>query len=506
LGTQTPQIDVSRAFALAAQQRQQALSQQATEHSMRLEDERLRMAQDEAAQRRKLQAFQMSQMQGERNALADYNKAYAANPNDPNAISKLAAYPEMESRILALRNQMSENDKAAFDQKMLRNARRAQYVMGFEGDAKTQAWQQSLKDAADHGDISPEQFQQLSQQPPNDLMLHNIQSQAVPIQELYRAQEPTAEMRNLKAAGIEPTSPQGRTALLGGKKFQKTDDGRIAVFDPAGGEPQYITPPQPEGGGGSGYLSDAAAMDLATQYNLGDKSVLTGLGTRDIGNKNRAKVLEFAQKLRGETGTSAEDLFNRRVEYGGKVAAERVGATQERKMETAAKELESFIPAARGVIERLPRTSFLPWNRLVQAYQENTLNPDQAELHARTQAIINAYAAIIGRGSNVVTVSAQQHAESLLNTAGNAESYNRVLDTLAQEAELAVKAPGQAREENRLRASGGGGAPSGNAPPSGGGAPIRVNSADEARQLIQSGKLKSGDHFTDENGIDRVVH
>jgi hypothetical protein len=35
---------------------------------------------------------------------------------------------------------------------------------------------------------------------------------------------------------------------------------------------------------------------------------------------------------------------------------------------------------------------------------------------------------------------------------------------------------------------------------------VRVNSAQEAQSLIQSGKLKSGDHFTDENGIDRVVH
>jgi hypothetical protein len=36
--------------------------------------------------------------------------------------------------------------------------------------------------------------------------------------------------------------------------------------------------------------------------------------------------------------------------------------------------------------------------------------------------------------------------------------------------------------------------------------PLKVSSPDEARQLIQSGQLKPGDHFTDEHGIDRIVH
>jgi hypothetical protein len=459
LGVQSPTIDIARPFAMAAQLRREQLAEEQARHSMGIEDQRLAMERQQAAQRNSLIQLQLSQQRGEQNALTEYSK----DPSAPGAVDKLSRYPEVQSHVLAVRGQMAEGERQQFDQKMMRNARRAQYVMGLQGDAKTQGWQESLKDAADHGDIPPQQFQQLSQQPPNDLLLHNIISQAVPIQELYKAQEPTAEVRNLKAAGIEPTSPEGRTALTGGKllpKFEKTYDGRLLRIDAMGGEATDVTPPLPEGTQGSGYLSDEAAMNLAKRYNMGETDVLQGLGTRDVGNKNRAKVIEFSQKLQKQGGISPEDIYNRRIEFGGKKTAERVGATQERKMEIASAELQQFIPAARGVIERLPRTSFLPFNQLIQLYQRNALNPDQAELMARTQAIVNAYAAIIGRGSNVVTESSRAHAESLLNTAGDAATYNRVLDTLDNEAKLATQAPEMAREAHRQKPGGQTAAPS----------------------------------------------
>jgi hypothetical protein len=464
LGVQSPTIDIARPFAMAAQLRREQLAEEQARHSMGIEDQRLAMERQQAAQRNSLIQLQLSQQRGEQNALTEYSK----DPNAPGAVDKLSRYPEVQSHVLAVRGQMAEGERQQFDQKMMRNARRAQYVMGLQGDAKTQGWQESLKDAADHGDIPPQQFQQLSQQPPNDLLLHNIISQAVPIQELYKAQEPTAEVRNLKAAGIEPTSPEGRTALTGGvflPKIEKTYDGRLLRYDPKTGEATDVTPPLPPGTQGSGYLSDEAAMNLAKRYNMGETDVLQGLGTRDVGNKNRAKVIEFSQKLQEEGGLTPEELFNRRIEFGGKKAAERTGSVQERKMEIATKELEQFLPPAREAIKNVPRSSFLPWNKLLEGYQNATLNPAQAILRSRTQAVINAYAAIIGRGNSTVTVNAQKNANEQLSAAMDQDVYGAVLDTLANEAMLATQAPEMAREAHRQKPGGQTAAPSG--PPAG---------------------------------------
>ncbi len=151
----------------------------------------------------------------------------------------------------------------------------------------------------------------------------------------------------------------------------------------------------------------------------------------------------------------------------------------EAKMGSAAFEAEGAIKLVRGVIEKLPRTAFLPFNKLVESYSKKTLNPDQAELYARAQAIVNTYSAVMSRGANVVTDSARHHAGELLNTAYDAKTFNRVLDTMLNEIEMAKASPARMQQFYREHygpkaveqghGSAGAGAGSGTAPPAGGG-------------------------------------
>ena len=115
-------------------------------------------------------------------------------------------------------------------------------------------------------------------------------------------------------------------------------------------------------------------------------------------------------------------------------------------MGSAAFEAEGAIKLAGGVIEKLPRTSFLPFNQLAEAYSKKTLNPDQAELYARAQAIVNTYSAVMSRGANVVTDSARHHASDLLNTAYDPATFNRVLDTMLNEIEMAKASPARMQQ------------------------------------------------------------
>lgn len=150
-------------------------------------------------------------------------------------------------------------------------------------------------------------------------------------------------------------------------------------------------------------------------------------------------------------------------------AAERAIAQSETRMGIAAMEAKNAITLGRGSIDKVPRTSFLPLNKLIEGAQKQTLSPDQAELNTRVQAIINSYSAVMSRGANVTTDSARHHAGELLQNAMNPEVFNRVLDTMEQEIDMALKSPQMMREFYAKKY--GEGAVAGTASPQIGGAP-----------------------------------
>lgn len=193
-----------------------------------------------------------------------------------------------------------------------------------------------------------------------------------------------------------------------------------------------------------GPINEDDAKSIAEYYvKTGDNSRLNGLG---ITSSARQAVQKHIREVMEREKVTPEEMGTRVAEFAGRKAGQRVLATQEAKMGSAAFEAEGAIKQARGVIEKLPRTSFLPFNQLIQGYSKNTLNPDQAELYARAQAIVNTYSAVMARGANVTTDSSRHHAEALLNTAGDPATFNRTLDTMLQEIEMAKHSPAKMRE------------------------------------------------------------
>ena len=183
---------------------------------------------------------------------------------------------------------------------------------------------------------------------------------------------------------------------------------------------------------------------LATYYvTTGDKSRLGGFGNN---GDARVAINHAIAKVQKDLGISDQELAQRAVDYEGRKTGARTLSVQEVKMGTAAMEAEGAIHLTRGLIERLPRTSFEPLNQLAQDFAKKTLNPDQTELYTRTQGVINAYAAVMARGANVTTDSARTRAEELLNTAGDPDTYNRTLDTMLSEINMAKASPERMRQ------------------------------------------------------------
>jgi hypothetical protein len=231
----------------------------------------------------------------------------------------------------------------------------------------------------------------------------------------------------------------------------------------------------------SGFTDDDAEKLARRFVRSGDRTVLQGLGPAA-----KIKTQRAVDKVMDSEKVTPEEMAQRTVEFEGRKAGSRTLGTMESKMGAAAIEAEGAIKLARGVIERLPRTSFLPFNRLLQGYSSNTLNPDQAELFARATAIANTYSAVMSRGANVTTDSARHHAHELLNTASDPATFNRVLDTMLNEIDMAKQSPAKMQQfyrEHYGPKSVEQGTGSAGGPPVGGAQPV----APTAKRVIQNG-------------------
>lgn len=261
----------------------------------------------------------------------------------------------------------------------------------------------------------------------------NIQKEQLAISKL------NAEKEKWSPAGSVYT-PDGKVQPL----VMNTGTGEIrnAVTGKPPTENDKIVPKT--GGKTSGPVDQGEARAVAEYFvRTGDMARINALG---VTSEARQAVQSQVRHVQKELGVSDEELATKRVEFEGRKAGQRTLGVMEARMGSAAIEAEGAIKQARGVIEKLPRTSFLPWNELLQLKDKKLLNPDQAELYARTQAIVNTYSAVMARGANITTDNSRHHAAELLNTAGDPATFNRVLDTMLQEIAMAKDSPLKMRE------------------------------------------------------------
>jgi hypothetical protein len=99
----------------------------------------------------------------------------------------------------------------------------------------------------------------------------------------------------------------------------------------------------------------------------------------------------------------------------------------------------------------------MPVNRLQQAIRTGTSSPEQARFGVANAALITAYAQTMSR-TGVNTVTAQNRASEVLNTASSPEAYRAAVGQLKTEMKIV---------QDAIRDTGGGGATEGVAVPDG---------------------------------------
>lgn len=202
-------------------------------------------------------------------------------------------------------------------------------------------------------------------------------------------------------------------------------------------QPDWQYKPKPSAGnkGKGNLLSQDALKLVADQYLSGDRGVLVGFGRSPATLAELKNEIASQAKARGMTGKQISSLM---AEFEGLKSAQRSLGTRSANIDVAARELDEFAELGKKASIAVPRTGFVPINKLMRLGRAQW-SPEQAAFEAANRSIINAFAQVASRSGNA-TVHNTEEAEVMLNTAQTHEQYMAVIKQLQTEARAAIKA------------------------------------------------------------------
>lgn len=195
-------------------------------------------------------------------------------------------------------------------------------------------------------------------------------------------------------------------------------------------------------------LDESTTKSMAAQYLAGDKSVMQNLGRGAQGAANIVKLRTEIYNQANEQGLNGKDIVNNFNEQAGNLAGQRSIGTRSANISLAANEANNMIPIALEASAKVPRGEWMPWNKMVQAYQTGTSSPELARFVAATNSLVNSYVRAVSP-SGVPTDSMREHAYSMLNSAQSPKAYEAVTSIMQDEMKAAMAAPAQVRKELR---------------------------------------------------------
>lgn len=196
-------------------------------------------------------------------------------------------------------------------------------------------------------------------------------------------------------------------------------------------------------------MDDDTAQFLADRVRAGDTRALVGLGRGAQGAQNLTKIQAIVARDAAagkEVNPQAQSIMDNASEQMGYTASQRTFGTQTAKMAINTREAAGAIQLGREASANVPRGTWVPVNKAVQAYLSGTSDPALAQFGAANLAIINTYARAISP-TGVPTVNDKQHAEQMLSTATGPAAYEAVLKQFEKEIAIAHGAAPAAKKE-----------------------------------------------------------
>ena len=258
-----------------------------------------------------------------------------------------------------------------------------------------------------------------------------------------------------------------------------------------GAAPRLFAPAH-AGGAGEPTLDDDTLTSMAEQYLAGDKSVFQNLGRGAQGAANVVALRQRVTQVAKEAGMTPDQIALVQNEFQGMGAAQRALGTRSANFGLAEKEAYAMADLVTEASSKVPRTQFMPINKAIIAYENNTGDPEARQFGAALNSFINAYARAVSP-IGTPTVSDKDHARSMLSTADSHEALTAIMGQLKREMDAAGAAPGAVQKQMRERQS----QSAARVTNRGGAARMPTfGSEADAASAAKAGKIKPGDRIT----------
>lgn len=234
------------------------------------------------------------------------------------------------------------------------------------------------------------------------------------------------------------------------------------------------------------------------QWTDDEKDLLAALATHNVnlptGMRSQQQIhATLDGLLKRNPGKSADDIAegirSGKIELTAMTAEARTAGAGLGRIEWATNEIDTTAPLLLEASGKVPRTSFMPVNKLLKVYREGGVqDPDQRELAVYVNSMLNAYDLLASRGGT--DVGKREEAHRLLTSADSPEALERGVEAFRKEAAASREAAARTiRSVTSTPAAGGG---KGGAPPSAGAAPA-AGGAPAVGTIEQGYRFKGGD-------------
>lgn len=257
-------------------------------------------------------------------------------------------------------------------------------------------------------------------------------------------------------------------------------------------------------------LDDKTLAAMAQQYRAGDTSVMHNLGRGIQGSQNIVKLRAEIARQNAEQGTTGEGQAIRNAEFFGTKSGQRSLGNRQAAIEVAATELKQVLPIVTAASDRVDRTNYPDLNKIIQAAQSKTGDPNIVAFGSGINTLINLYARAISP-TGQPTVNDKEHAREILQIAWSKGQFGAATQMMQQEVDAALAAPALVQQHMRERFIKGQGPintqTQGSVPQASAGAPPGQSkpSLPKISTPAEAAKLPRGTRFIDPNGIERVV-
>lgn len=190
----------------------------------------------------------------------------------------------------------------------------------------------------------------------------------------------------------------------------------------------------------SGGLTPAAVDEVSDRYMAGDTSVMQGLSKED-----RRAIQNHSADVAQIMGLTGKDLAARRAEYQGIMAGQRTLAQRQANIDTAAQEFSNVAPTVIEAARDLPRSAFVPWNKMVQIWEHGTSDERLAKFAQGAKTLANLYTRATVPGAS--SVSDREDALSHVPTYTDEKSFEATVSFMEKEIEAARKSPRDVRAD-----------------------------------------------------------